>query len=340
MKVRLVVLGATGLVGRTMLDLIESRGWTPDAIRLVASEGGCERTIRFRGEAVPVEPVNERVFDGATLALFACSNEVSRRWAIVARAAGAVVVDNSSAFRYEADVPLVVPEINGAILDDRPTLIANPNCSTIAIVMALAPLANSARLLRFWTATYQSVSGAGSAAVERLRAENRAAVLGTPGTGREATPLAGNVIPHIDRFEENGSTREEMKIVWESRKILGLAELPVSATAVRVPVEVGHSSAVTAWFDPPIGPDAARTLWRAFPGLAVVDHPADGLVPTPLAAAGGDDVLVGRARRDTADPDALTFFVTSDNLRKGAALNAVQIAERRMAHCGEPSGAR
>jgi aspartate-semialdehyde dehydrogenase len=339
MSLRLVVLGATGLVGRTMLELVDARGWTVARPRLLASERAPGRTAAFRGEALPIEPVHEAAFAGAALVLFAGGNDVSRRWAPVARAAGAVVIDNSSAFRYDDDVPLVVPEINEAALAPRPTLIANPNCSTIGIVMALAPLMARRRLLRVWTATYQSASGAGAEALEALERGAREALAAPGAAPSGAEPLAFNVIPRIDRFESNGATREEMKIVWESRKILGLPDLPVSSTAVRVPVRVGHAAAVTAWFDLPLAPEEARRAWAAFPGVRVADAPDEGLYPTPLAAAGLDDVLVGRARVDTGDPSALAFFVASDNLRKGAALNAVQIGEawlRRFA--GAPSG--
>jgi aspartate-semialdehyde dehydrogenase len=238
------------------------------------------------------------------------------------------VVDNSSAFRYDDAIPLVVPEVNGELLASRPSLVANPNCSTIAIVMALAPLARAARLERVITSTYQSVSGAGTHALDELEQGIRAGLDGDPPPRAEGLPaFAYNVVPHIDRFEDNGYTREEMKIVWETRKILGLPELAVSATVTRVPVRVGHSAAVTARFARPIAPEEARALWREFPGIEVVDDPARLRYPMPLEAAGRDAVLVGRTRRDLTDPNGLVFFVASDNLRKGAALNAVQIAE-------------
>jgi aspartate-semialdehyde dehydrogenase len=239
------------------------------------------------------------------------------------------VVDNSSAFRYDPGVPLVVPEVNGDLLDARPTLVANPNCSTIAIALALAPLQRAFGLERVAVSTYQAVSGGGSEALADLESGVRAGLEGPPpARAGGLPPFAFNVVPHIDRFEENGYTREEMKVVWETRKILGLPDLPVTATAVRVPVRVGHSAAVNARFTRPVSPAEARELWRAFPGLEVVDDPARGRYPTPLEAAGGDAVLVGRARRDLSQERALEFFVASDNLRKGAALNAVQIAER------------
>jgi aspartate-semialdehyde dehydrogenase len=343
MSLRFALLGATGLVGRTMLAVLEERGFPLEAPRLLASERSGERTQRFRGRELPIEPVSAAAFTGLDLVLSAVSNPLAVEWVPVARAAGALVVDNSSAFRYDADVPLVVPEVNGDLLAARPGLVANPNCSTIAIVMALAPLARAARLLQVVTATYQSVSGAGAEALEDLDAGLRAGLEGDPprrAGGRP--PFAFNVIPQIDRFESNGYTREEMKVTWETRKILGLPGLPVTCTAVRVPVRVGHGAAVHALFDRPIAPAEARRLWAAFDGLEVMDDPAGGVFPTPLAAAGRDAVLVGRARTDLADERGLEFFVCSDNLRKGAALNAVQIAERLfgVGQAGVPQGGR
>ena len=222
-----------------------------------------------------------------------------------------------------------MPEVNGATLESRPTLVANPNCSTIAIVLALAPLHRAWRLERLAVSTYQAVSGGGAGALAELERGARAGLEGPPPARPDGLPpFAFNVVPHIDRFEDNGYTREEMKVVWETRKILGLPDLPVTATAVRVPVRVGHCAAINASFARPVDPDAARALWAATPGLEVVDDPAGGRYPTPLEAAGGDAVLVGRARRDISQERGLAFFVSSDNLRKGAALNAVQIAER------------
>jgi aspartate-semialdehyde dehydrogenase len=285
-------------------------------------------TLPFRGAELPVVPVGPDAFRDIEIALFASSNPVSQQWAPVAIAAGATVIDNSSAFRYDDAIPLVVPEVNRAELDARPALIANPNCSTIAIVLPLAALRRAAALERLVVATYQSVSGAGSEALEQLEHGIRAGLDGPPPRLPDGRPpFAYNVVPHIDRFEDNGYTREEMKIVWESRKILGLPGLPVTATAVRVPVRVGHSAAIVATFARPIAPDEARALWREFPGIEVVDDPGTLAYPTPLASAGRDPVLVGRARPDLSDPRGLVFFTASDNLRKGAALNAVQIAE-------------
>jgi aspartate-semialdehyde dehydrogenase len=250
----------------------------------------------------------------------------------VARAAGVTVVDNSSAFRYDDAVPLVVPEVNGALLDAHPALVANPNCSTIALAVALAPLALSAGLERVVVSTYQAVSGAGSDALDELERGVRAGLDGPPPARSDGgPPYAFNVVPQIDRLEENGYFREEMKVVWETRKILDLPSLPVSATAVRVPVRVGHAAAVNVSLGRSLSPDEARALWAGSPGLSVVDDPGRGLFPTPLLAAGRDDVLVGRVRRDLSQPRGLEFFIASDNLRKGAATTAVQIAERLIA---------
>ncbi|HYM80092.1 MAG TPA: aspartate-semialdehyde dehydrogenase [Candidatus Limnocylindria bacterium] len=334
------ILGATGLVGRMALRILEERRFPVRELRLLASRGGDERRLAFQGRELPVAPVSAEAFAGVDLALFMCDNAISRQWAPVALAAGVRVVDNSSAFRYDDHVPLVVPEINAAALECSPELVANPNCSTIAIVLALAPLQRAVGLERVVAATYQSVSGAGREALAELERGIRAGLDADPPPRQDGgAPFAFNVVPHIDRFEANGYSREEMKIVWETRKILGLPELAVTATAVRVPVRVGHAAAVNVTLAQPLEPDAARALWRAMPGLEVVDDPAQGRYPTPLAAAGRDTVLVGRARRDPSQPRGLEFFVCSDNLRKGAATNAVQIAEalpRRAA--GTPSG--
>ena len=324
----MVVLGATGLVGRTLLALLEERRFPAAEVRLLATEGG-GRTATFRGESCPIRPVEPDAFEGADVALFACANDVSQAWAPVARERGVRVVDNSSAFRLAAAVPLVVPEVNGALLDARPMLVANPNCSTIAIAMALAPLARATGIERVQVATYQSVSGAGAEALGELESGVRAGLDGDPPPRKGgAAPFAFNVVPHIDRFEDNGYTREEMKVVWETRKILGLPELPIAVTAARVPVRVGHCAAVSVTLRAPLTPARARELWAAFPGVEVLDDPGSSRYPTPLLAAGADTVLVGRVRVDLTEPRGLCFWVASDNLRKGAATNAIQIAER------------
>lgn len=332
------ILGATGLVGRTTLAILEERAFPFDAVRLLASDRSAARTMRVRGEDVPVQAVSERAFDGVWLALFATSAELSKQWAPVARAAGAIVVDYSSAFRMEPDVPLVVPEVNGVLLDARPGLIANGNCVAIPLVVALAPLVPLGRLERVVLASYQSVSGAGQDALDELERGVRGGLEGSPPARSDGrAPFAFNVLPHIDRFDAEGWTGEERKIVQETRRMLDRPDLAVTPTAVRVPVRVGHSAAVVVTFDRPVDPAAARAAWQAAAGVRVVDEPAAERYPTPLAVAGEDDVLVGRVRRDPSDPHALVFFLSSDNLRKGAALNAVQIAERL---AGITAGAR
>jgi aspartate-semialdehyde dehydrogenase len=325
----LAILGATGLVGRTTLALLEERAFPCDELRLLASDRSEARTMRFRGRDLPVQPVSEAAFAGVSLAFFATAAELSKQWAPVARAAGARVVDNSSAFRMEPGVPLVVPEVNGELLDAGPWLVANGNCVAIPLVLVLKPLLALARLERVVVASYQSVSGAGLDALAELERGVRGGLDGPPPARADGGPaFAYNVVPHIDRFDAEGWTGEERKIVNETHRMLGLPALAVFATAVRVPVRVGHSAAVVAWFDKPLEPAAARAAWQAFPGVRVVDDPAHGQYPTPLAVSGLDDVLVGRARREAADAHALSWFFAADNLRKGAALNAVQIAER------------
>lgn len=332
------ILGATGLVGRSMLALLEARDFPCDQVRLLASPRSAGVELPFRGRSVPVEAVSAAGFAGVEIALFAVKNPIAQQWSSVAREAGAAVIDNSSAYRYDPDVPLVVPEVNGQLLDTRPTLVANPNCSAAPLVMALAALRDEARLARLVVSTYQSVSGAGIDALTQLETGLRAGLAAAVPERTHGQPTyAFNCIPQIDRFEDNGYTREEMKVVWETRRILALPDLPVSVTAVRVPVRVGHSAAVHATFDSPVAPERARALWAAFPGIEVVDDPATGRYPMPLDAAGRDPVFVGRARTDLTDANGLVFWVVSDNLRKGAALNAVQIAERWI---GAPASTR
>jgi aspartate-semialdehyde dehydrogenase len=323
------VLGATGLVGRTVLEILEERGFPLDELRPLASERSASKTVRFRGADVPVRPVSADAFAGVSLALFATSAELSRQWAPVARAAGALVVDHSSAFRMDPAVPLVVPEVNGRLLESRPGMVANGNCVAIPLALTLAPLARLARLERVVLASYQSVSGAGQEALDELERGVRAGLDGPPPARLDGRPpFAFNALPHIDRFDDEGWTYEERKIAQETRRMLDREDLAVTATSVRVPVRVGHAAAVVATFDRALEPAAAREAWRTFPGLALVDEPQLERYPTPLAVAGRDEVQVGRARRDPADARSLVYFFASDNLRKGAALNAVQIAER------------
>jgi aspartate-semialdehyde dehydrogenase len=316
------VLGATGAVGRTMLQVLEERDVGVDEIVPLASARSAGATVRFRGRDWKVaEPARER-FAGCRLALFSAGAERSRTWAGAAADAGAVVIDNSSAWRMDPAVPLVVPEVNAAAAADRPKgIIANPNCATIQLVVALAALQRAAGLRRVVATTFQSVSGAGQAGIDTLRRE-----LGGASSSESpfVAPIAGNVIPWIGPRGDDGWNEEELKVRAETRRILGLPELPVSATCVRVPVEIGHSIAAAVTLERPLDRSAARAALAAMPGLSVC---ADDHDPLPRDAAGSDGVRVGHLRVDPDSPDVLHLWIVADNLRKGAATNAVQIAE-------------
>jgi len=300
------ILGATGLVGGTTVKILESRGFPLDELRLLASERSAHRTIPFRGRDVAVRPVADDAFSGVDLALFATSAELSRQWAPIATAAGARVVDNSSAFRLEPDVPLVVPEVNGALLDARPPLVANGNCVAIPLTLVLHALSSLGRLERVTVASYQSVSGAGQEALDELERGIRGGLDGPPPVRADGRPaFAYNVLPHIDRFDAEGWTGEERKIVNETRRMLSRPDLMIPPTSVRVPVRVGHSAAVVAGFDRAVDPAAARAAWASAPGVRVVDEPSRERYPTPLEVTGQDDVLVGRVRRDSQDTKQL-----------------------------------
>jgi len=325
---RVAILGATGAVGGTMVRVLEERAYPLTDLVLLSTQRSAGRRIAFRGREIEVREAAPDAFAGVDVALFSAGAGASREWAPHARAHGATVIDNSQAFRLDDGVPLVVPEVNPAALVDHGGLIANPNCSTIQLVLALAPLHRAWGLERVVVATYQSVSGTGAEALEELDAEIAADRDGTTYTPRVyAHPVAYNVIPHVDDALDGGSCREEMKLVWESRKILGLPELRLAATTVRVPVRVAHSEAVAIEFARRPDPDEARRILASAPGVAVVDDPSLHAYPTPLAAAGRDEAFVGRIRRDPSHEKGLLLFIACDNLRKGAALNAVQIAE-------------
>lgn len=319
---KLAVLGATGAVGQTMLRVLEERGFPAEEVVPLASERSEGRALEWRGREWRVRRPSPEAFRGCAVALFSAGAARSREWAPVAAAEGAVVVDNSSAWRMDPQVPLVVPEVNAARIRERPLgIIANPNCVAVQLVLALEALRRAAGLRRVWVSTYQSVSGAGARGVGALRTE-------LDGGVAEATPfpapIAGNVIPSIGPAVEGGWTEEEDKIRNEARKILGLPALPVAATCVRVPVEIGHGAAVAAELDRALTVEEARSALAAMPGVVVADA-AWG--PVPRDVAGQDLVHVGRLRSDPDDPRTLHLWVVGDNLRKGAATNAVQIAE-------------
>jgi aspartate-semialdehyde dehydrogenase len=324
------VVGATGAVGAEMIKVLEERRFPVAHLTPLASEQSAGKKVVFRGESRPVEVLGEESFRGIDIALFSAGSEVSRIHAPAAASAGAVVIDNSQAFRMDGDVPLVVPEVNpDKVLSWKERgIIANPNCSTIQLVVALAPLHACARIRRVVVDTYQATSGAGAAAVREL-SQQTSAQLSQENLEAAVFPhrIAFNCIPHIDVFEENGFTREEMKIIRETKKIMGDDSIAVTATAVRVPVFSGHSEAVSIEFEKPVDPGEARAMLAGAPGITVIDDPASQSYPMAIDAEGKDDVFVGRIRRDESIANGLHMWIVSDNLRKGAALNAVQIAE-------------
>ncbi len=323
-----VVVGATGAVGQEMLKTLAQRRFPIASLRLVASPASVGRTVQFEGKDIALVAPSRAAFEGATLALFSAGASVSREWGPVAASCGALVVDNSSAFRMDPDVPLVVPEVNPEAMATRPRgIIANPNCSTIQMLVALKPLHDAATLEHIVVSTYQAISGKGARALAELEAQSAQDARGESPT-HAVLPgvLAFNVLSDW-KHEPSGYSEEESKIIEETRKILGMPRLHVSPTTVRVPVRNAHSESVWARFAKPISRDEALALLRKAPGVQVDDRIGPGLHPQPRQVAGQDDVFVGRVRQDPDDPKALALFVVGDNIRKGAALNAVQIAE-------------
>ncbi|MFN3345415.1 MAG: aspartate-semialdehyde dehydrogenase [Chloroherpetonaceae bacterium] len=326
---RVAILGATGLVGRTMVQVLEARQFPVSDLVLLASEKSAGEQIVFKNKAYTVQTPSKEIFQTVDIALFSAGASVSKVWAKVAADAGAIVIDNSSAFRMEPNVPLVVPEVNpekiftseGSIAP----IIANPNCSTIQMVVVLKPLHDAYRIKRVVVSTYQSVTGKGKKGLEALEEE----IAGKKfETYTHFHPIAFNVVPQVDEFTENGYTKEEMKMINETKKIMGDESIQVSPTTVRVPVYGGHSEAVNIEFEKPFElADVFRLLEQA-EGVTVVDNPAERKYPLPIEAYGKDDVFVGRIRRDLSRENALNMWIVSDNLRKGAATNAVQIAEK------------
>lgn len=329
-RFNIAIVGATGAVGETMLSILAERQFPVGELHVLASERSAGDTVEYGARKLTVGNLADFDPAGVDIALFSAGGDVSKAHAPRFAAAGAVVIDNSSAFRYDDDVPLVVAEVNPEAAADRPRgIIANPNCSTMQMLVALAPIHRAVGITRINVATYQSVSGAGRSAMEELGRQT-AALLNFQEAKPErfAAQIAFNLIPQIDAFLDNGYTKEEMKLVWETRKILGDDGIQVNPTAVRVPVFYGHSEAVHLETREKIDADRARELLAGAPGVEVVDDPASGAWPTPVThAAGTDPVYVGRIREDISHPRGLSLWVVSDNIRKGAALNAVQIAE-------------
>ena len=337
---KLAIVGATGAVGQETLRLIEARYPQHTNLKLLASKRSAGRTMEVNGKTFTVAETTDDSFDDADLVFISARTEDSRRFGPVAAQAGAMVIDDSSAFRMDPDVPLVVPEVNGDDLDWHDGIVSIPNCSTTPLVMVAHPLRQASPIRRIVADTYQSVSGAGGAAMNELSDQTRTVMHGGPAEP-EAQPqqIAFNVIPQIDAFTESGYTREERKMIDESRKILHEPDMAVSATCVRVPVFVSHCVAAHLEFEDPISPGEARELLSQMPGLTVHDDPTASVYPMPVDAAGRDDVFVGRIRPDASHPNGLAMWVVTDNLVKGAALNALQIAEHAVAR-GAVHGAR
>ncbi len=330
-KLNIAVVGATGAVGETMLTVLQERQFPIENLYLLASERSAGKMIDYAGTMHEVMDLETFDFREVDIALFSAGGAVSAKHAPRAAAEGCIVVDNTSHFRYDADIPLVVPEVNPQRIADytHRNIIANPNCSTIQMVVALKPLRDAVGIHRINVATYQAVSGTGKKAIQELVHQ-----MGELLNGRPVKPkiysqqIAFNVLPHIDDFQENGYTREEMKMVWETQKIFEDESILVNPTTVRVPVLYGHSEAIHVELKAPLSPEKARSLLRKAPGVKVVDDVKKAKYPTPIQdAVGHDDVFVGRIRQDISHPCGLNLWVVSDNSRKGAATNAIQIAE-------------
>jgi aspartate-semialdehyde dehydrogenase len=324
------VVGATGAVGSEMLRVLEERDFPVGSLRLLASERSEGNFLEFRGEQVIVEKLTGDSFAGIDIALFSAGAERSREFCPIAAQAGAVCIDNSSAWRMDAEVPLVVPEVNPEEIASYPRkgVIANPNCSTIQMVVALNPLHDFGRIRRIVVSTYQSVSGTGQKALDELRIQTGELLNGRPSSPKVYPhQIAFNCLPQIDSFLENGYTKEEMKMVDETRKILGSESIGITATTVRVPVFYGHCESVNIETEKKITVQRARELLSGAPGIELLDDPQSGLYPMPVEASGQDSVMVGRIREDDSVANGLNLWICADNLRKGAAVNAVQIAE-------------
>lgn len=327
-KVRVALLGATGAVGTEILELLQSRNFPLADLKLLASPRSAGRTISFQGEELLVEPVTEQSFDGVDIVLASAGGSTSKTWANIAVERGAVIIDNSSAFRMNPDVPLVIPEVNPEAAASHQGIIANPNCTTILMAMVVWPLHQIEPVQRIIAATYQSASGAGMRAMEEVKAQAKAILAGeTPPTECFPYPLAFNVFPHNTPMNEQGYCEEEMKMVNETRKIFNAPEIRISATCVRVPVLRAHSEAINLEFGQPLPVAKAREVLAKAPGVQVVEDWEANYFPMPIDATGRDEVMVGRIRQDLSHPCGLELWLCGDQVRKGAALNAIQIAE-------------
>jgi len=325
-KYVVAVVGATGLVGKEMIETLERRQFPISELKPLASERSLGSHVLFQGQEIPVQVLGSDSFKGVDIALFSAGGDLSKEYAPFAVSHGAVVIDNTSHFRMHEKAPLVVPEVNGEALKNHEGIIANPNCSTAQMVMALKPLYDAVGISRLVISTYQSVSGAGKESLEALESQSRAALSGATysGTGPQ---FAFNVIPQIDVFLDNGYTKEEMKMIQETQKIFNDPTIQITATAVRVPVFVSHSESVNVQLNSELSVSEVRRLLSEMPGVQVLDDPQKGIYPMPRLIQSQDDVFVGRIRKDLSHPYGIELWIVADNLRKGAALNAVQIAE-------------
>jgi aspartate-semialdehyde dehydrogenase len=325
---KVAIVGATGMVGQEFARVLEQRNFPIESIRLLASDRSAGKKLFFSHKEIVVEETTPESFKDVDIALFSAGSEASRYFSPIAAQSGAVVIDNSSAFRMDPKVPLVVPEINPEDIKTHRGIIANPNCSTIQLVVALYPLHKVNPIKRIVVTTFQSVSGTGTAAVDELTLQSKQML-----NGKAVNPhvyphqIAFNVLPEIDVFLDNAYTKEEWKMVEETRKIMHASDIAISATCARVPVFIGHSQAVNVEFSEVMSPDEARRILAQAPGVKLLDDPTISLYPQPWSAAGTDEVFVGRIRRDSSHDNGLVMWVVADNIRKGAALNAIQIAE-------------
>lgn len=325
---KVAVVGVTGMVGKVMLEILTERNFPVTELLPVASEKSVGKSVEFRGKSYNIIGLDDAVKQQPDIALFSAGGEISLQWAPKFAKKGTVVIDNSSAWRMHEDIKLIVPEINGNLLTKDDKIIANPNCSTSQLVMVLQPLHQAYKIRRVVVSTYQSVTGTGVKAVEQLENE----MAGKTGEMAYPYPIFQNAIPHCDVFLENGYTREEMKLIDETKKILGDDSVLVTATAVRIPVIGGHSESVNITFDKDFSLSAVKRMLNETPGVSLKDNPDTKTYPMPIYAQGKDDVFVGRIRRDETAKNSLNLWIVADNLRKGAATNTVQIAEYLLAH--------
>ena len=327
-RYNIAIVGATGAVGRRMISILEDRNFPIAELTLLASSRSAGSTLEYKGEPIQVRELKEDSFEGIDMALFSAGGSVSQKFADSAVKSNCIVIDNSSAFRMQNDIPLIVPEVNPDAIGENPTIIANPNCSTIQMVVALSPIHRKYNIKRIVVSTYQSVSGSGHKAIEELLDQTRS-VLNETEVQKNVYPhqIAFNCIPHIDVFLENGYTKEEMKMVNETRKILDDHTIEVSPTTVRMPVFYSHSEAVNVETEKPISAQEVKALLADSPGIELMDDPQEDCYPLAVNAEGRDPVYVGRIRDDLSSRNGVNLWVVADNLRKGAALNAVQIAE-------------